>query len=92
MPNNYSQEAIIRGKIIIAEDKVFCKKGPCPPVKYQAISDINYPNYRLRLGNETNKDIIENKVYILKGLLWKSVDRGKKTVSIGAFVARELIK
>lgn len=92
LSDSYSQDAIIKGVIISAEDKVVCKKAPCPPDKYQALSDIHYPNFRLRIGNETKKDLIENRIYILKGILWKSVDRGKQSVSLGAFVAREILK
>ncbi len=89
-----SEEVIIKGKLIEEEVEVLCVTEPCLSVKKFALQDINDENYKITIF-ETNQILQQleiGKVYILKGILEKDVDFGRKIVYISNFKPVEVVK
>lgn len=90
-----SESVSIRGKLIEVESQVQCIKAPCYPVKkHFALQDINNESYKIVIYqvNPLAQNLETGRTYILKGILKKDVDFGKKMVYISNFEPEEVIK
>src|SRR6267154_2418824 len=77
-----TEKVIVRGRFITYMPPVQCVKAPCPPVRAFGLQDIDDENYRFHLfdGNKLLRRLKVGNVYVLAGLLEKSVDVGRRTV------------
>ena len=89
-----SESVFIRGKLIEVELQGQCFQAPCLPVKHFALQDINNESYNIRIYqvNPLAQKLEIGRIYILKGILKKDVDFGKKIVYIHNFEPEEVIK
>lgn len=89
-----SESVFIRGRLIEIEFPVQCIKAPCLPVKHFALQDINNESYKIKIYqvNPLAQKLEIGRIYILKGILKKDVDFGRKIVYINNFEPEEIIK
>ena len=88
-----TEKVAVRGKLVTHMAPVQCAKGPCPPVTAFGFQDVDNENYRFHIF-ETNKLLRRlkvNSVYVLGGVLEKSIDVGHKRVFISSFDPKTII-
>jgi len=89
-----SESVFIKGKLVEVEFQVQCIKAPCLPVKHFALQDISSERYKIVIYqvNPLAQKLEVGRIYILKGILKKDVDFGRKVVYINNFELEEVIK
>ena len=82
-----TEKVAVRGRVVTYMLPAQCVKGPCPPVRAFFFQDVDDENYRFHIfgGNNLLRRLKIGNVYVLGGLLEKSVDVGRKTVFISNF-------
>jgi len=89
-----TEKVAVRGRVVTYMLPVRCVKGPCPPVKGIFFQDVDDENYRFPIfgGNNLLRRLKIGNVYVLDGMLEKSVDVGRKTVFISNFMPETIIR
>ena len=88
-----TEKVAVRGRVVTYMLPVRCVKGPCPPVRGIFFQDVDDENYRFPIfgGNNLLRRLKIGNVYVLDGMLEKSVDMGRKTVFISNFMPETII-
>ena len=89
-----AERVTVRGRVVTHMLPARCVKAPCPPVKAFFLQDVNDENYRFHMfgGNALLRRLKLGNVYVLDGLLEKSVDVGRKTVFISNFKPETILR
>jgi len=89
-----TEKVAVRGRVVTYMLPVKCVKGPCPPVRGIFFQDVDDENYRFPIfgGNNLLRRLKIGSVYVLDGMLEKSVDVGRKTVFISNFMPETIIR
>ena len=88
-----TEKVAVRGRVVTYMLPARCVKGPCPPVRAFFFQDVDDKNYRFHIfgGNNLLRRLKIGNVYVLGGLLEKSVDVGRKTVFISNFEPARIV-
>jgi len=88
------EKVAVRGRVVTHMLPVQCVKGPCPPVRGIFFQDVDDESYRFPIfgGNNLLRRLKIGNVYVLGGMLEKSVDAGRKTVFISNFIPETIIR